>query len=446
MADQMCKTNPDNGELLARKLKRNNYFKGKRLDVEDFNAEQTYLIQKVRRLGAHLFGCGVIAGLRIKKIEPAKRSVELTAGSAVDGSGNLLVVLKDRAFDLGRSIEPGDYIYLGYTEMGVDKVPRERGEECSDDCCFDRIEEDVEILLYKELYDCSPAGICSAAKRAEKPKKPMVLLGRYKGRGVVDYSDVTELHKNSELSRLLCEISEMYVRSLNGQSGDLFAVSSINETEPDRNGHIEIEGGNNITVESEENRLKISSKSGLYARYFKRLKSKESVVISHGFKSFPSVDIYKGVRAYLNTDKKLPKYEALTSREFHKMAKDFMMDREDFEKELGAKDFKTYMEEYNKQIESAKSRKISTKSRMETARALSLYGIDELSSKVHKAADVSIGRLIDDIVVIPRYYYEKIVGSQNQNLSLKVTHLDLSTIKIENLADKEVRVMVILNA
>ncbi|WP_457593474.1 hypothetical protein [Hydrogenimonas sp.] len=446
MADQMCKTNPDNGELRGSKLKRNNYFRGKRLDVEDFNAEQTYLIQKVRRLGAYLFGSGVISGLRIEKVEPAKRSLTLTAGSAVDGSGNLLVVLKNRAFNLDRTIVPGDYIYLQYTEEGTDKVPRERTEECSDDCCFDRIEEDVEIFLDKKLYDYSPAEICKSPKTGTKPQKPRVLIGRYDKGGHIDYSHVVSLHQNSELSKLLCKISEMYVRSLNGQSGDLFAVSSLNETHPDDNGHVEIEGGNNITIESEENRLKISSKSGLYARYFKTVGGKDSVVISHGFRNFPSIDIYKRVRAYINVDKKKPQYEAMTRRELYKMAKDSMMETEDLEKELEAKSFKTYMELYNEKRASAKRKTISSKSRMETARALSMYGISELSSKIHKAADVSIGRLMDDIVVIPRYYFEKVVGPQEQNLNLKITHLDTSTIRIENLSDQSVSVLVVLNA
>ncbi len=446
MAEEICKTNPDDGTLRGRKLKRNNYFTGKRLDVEDFNAEQTYLIQKVRRLGAHLFGAGVISGLKIEKIEPKKRALTVGAGSAVDGSGNLLVVLNRRVFTLEREIVPGDYIYLEYTEEGRDKVGKEGKEDCSDDCCFDRIEEDVKIVLDKKLYDFEPADICDGINASSLPNMPRVLLGQYNKNGGIDYSDVVALHKNSEISKLLCKISEMYVRSLNGLGGDLFAVSSVNEAKPDNNGHIELEGGNNITVESEGNRLKISSKSGLYARHFRTIKAQDSIVIAHGLGSFPSVDLYKRVKAYLNLDKKREVFEALSRKEIYKMAKESMMEPAELEKELGAKSFKTFMEDYNEKKVSARRKKISPKSRMKTAEVLSMYRVTELSSKMHRAADLEIGRVIDDIYVMPRYYFEKIVGSGEQNMNLKVTHLSTNTLRIKNQGNEDIPIMIILNA
>ncbi len=446
MADDICITNPDDGRVRGKKLKRNNYFEGKRLGVDDFNAEQTYLIQKIRRLGAFVFGSGVISGLKIVRVEPKKRAVTIGAGSAVDCSGNLLVVLKDRPFHLEREIEAGDYICLEYTEEGRDKVSVTGDKECDEECCFDRIEEDVKVSLYKEPPRCTPSGICDGKKEHSAPDRPAVLLGRYLKNGGIDYSDVVNLHKNSELSKLLCEIAESYVRTVNGRSGDLYLVSSINEAKPDSNGHIELEAGNNIRVDSEDNRLIISSKSGLYLKYLKKIGAKESTVITHGFGSFPSVDLYKRVKAYLDIDKKRPKYEALSRMEFYKMAKDLMMEPDELEKELGAKDFATFMKDYNKEMSFARRKSISPRSRLKTAEALNMYNVTEFSSKIHRAADVEIGKVMRDIYVVQKYFYEKIVGSTEQNMSLKITHTSTNTLRIENLGGEELTVMVILNA
>ncbi len=446
MAEEHCNPTLDNGcGSMGSKPKRNHYFHGKQLGVEDFVAEQRYMIQKIRRLGLHIVGNGVVSGLRIDAIREGGTVVTITPGAAVDGCGNLLVVPKKRSFDLERKVLPGDYLYLAYREEGTDKVPRERSEECSDDCCFSRIQEDVAIVADSSLDEVSVAAPCGEQKReATAPGRGRVLLGRYREGGRIDYSDVISLYKIGELSRRLCEISESYVRSLNNRTGDLFAVASVNEATPDENGHLAIEEGNNISIESEGNRLTISSTGSFYHSQLLVLGAGKQSTIRHGFGKIPSVDVYRAVRAYYD---KRPAFEAATIREVEKMARAAGIELENYMKRIGAASFDSHMASFNAGHPSMKKRVYTARSRVLTATALSRYGITDFSAKVERVAAYPLERVAKDLVVLPRYHYEKILGGNGESMRIKVRHTGPNSVVVTNSdQEHEATILVVLSA
>ncbi|WP_457598277.1 hypothetical protein [Hydrogenimonas sp.] len=445
MAEEYCNPTLDSGcDGLGRKPKRNHYFNGKQLGVEDFVTEQRYVIQKIRRLGLHLVGCGVVTGLRIEGIKEDGRVVAVTPGAAVDGCGNLLVLARKREFRLDRKIAFGEYIYLAYREEGTDKVPRERGDECSDDCCFSRIEEDVTIQIDTTLDPAVPATICEEAKRGVAgAKRGRVLLGRYL-KGGPDYSDVTPLYTVGELSKRLCEIARSYVRSLNGQTGDVAAIASVNEATPDENGHLAIEEGNNISIESEGNRLTISSTGSFYHSQLMVLDAGERHTIRHGFGKIPTVDVYRAVRVHYKKD--MPAYEAATVREIEKMARAADVDVETYMQRVGAARFDTHMESFNAEHPSMKKRVYSTRSKTLTATALSRYGVTDFSPKVERVAAYPLERVAKDLVILPRYHYEKIVGG-DESMRITVRHTGTGSVVITNSdPERQVTLFVVLSA
>jgi hypothetical protein len=82
----------DNAENLMRVLsapRRNQYFYGKRMDVQHFRMEQDYLRQKLALLNRLTLGKGVLCGLRVT-LEDGKLCVD--PGVAIDGLGREIVV------------------------------------------------------------------------------------------------------------------------------------------------------------------------------------------------------------------------------------------------------------------------------------------------------------------------------------------------------------------
>ena len=121
-------------------LKRNNYFYGKLLTVDDFQTEQNYFINKQRLINRVLFGMGVADGLEVKEDEP-EDVIRLSEGFALDGYGREVVLSQPVRFDLNKKVIPKDigttrdlFVYVVYEEKKVDPVPRalvagEPGEE-----------------------------------------------------------------------------------------------------------------------------------------------------------------------------------------------------------------------------------------------------------------------------------------------------------------------------
>jgi hypothetical protein len=101
--------------------KRNNYVSGRLLSPQDFQIEQDYFREKLRRHNRLLHGFGVINGLKAKR-QGTRISVE--PGLALDCKGNEIVVPETVNVEL-----PGDlpqqasrYLCLKYAEKGCDSV------------------------------------------------------------------------------------------------------------------------------------------------------------------------------------------------------------------------------------------------------------------------------------------------------------------------------------
>src|SRR5690349_1563100 len=82
---------------------RNNYFFGKLMDVPDFDVEQLYVVEKLRRHHARVHGHGVVCGLEVVAHQtPAcpERYLVAQPGTALDCCGNEILLLHDETIDI----------------------------------------------------------------------------------------------------------------------------------------------------------------------------------------------------------------------------------------------------------------------------------------------------------------------------------------------------------
>lgn len=71
--------------------RRTRYFKGRLLTAEDFEREQTYLLDRSRRHNRFLHGWGIVTGLDVELVRRS-REIEVAPGLAIDCAGNEIVV------------------------------------------------------------------------------------------------------------------------------------------------------------------------------------------------------------------------------------------------------------------------------------------------------------------------------------------------------------------
>jgi len=88
-------------------FRRLRYFHGMLLDDKDFQAEQQYHSGKRRLLNRMLHGSGVVCGLDLKGKQDG-RWIEISAGLALDCSGNEIYVPKKQRIDLASLLPPKD--------------------------------------------------------------------------------------------------------------------------------------------------------------------------------------------------------------------------------------------------------------------------------------------------------------------------------------------------
>ena len=72
-------------------FKKNKFFYGKRLNVDDFKTEQSYMDAKRHMLNRIITGSGIVYGLNVK-LEDGGKSVSVAPGLAIDGFGREIVV------------------------------------------------------------------------------------------------------------------------------------------------------------------------------------------------------------------------------------------------------------------------------------------------------------------------------------------------------------------
>ena len=72
-------------------FKRNHYFYGKLLSVEDFQIEQQYFVNKHRLINRIVHGRGIVSGLEVTEGIPVG-TIEVSEGLALDGLGREVVL------------------------------------------------------------------------------------------------------------------------------------------------------------------------------------------------------------------------------------------------------------------------------------------------------------------------------------------------------------------
>lgn len=131
-------------------FERNNYFKGKLLSADSFEAEQKYHNDKRRLINRFAGGFGVVCGLDTIAVSDDKISVE--AGVAIDGCGREIVVDAPNVrrlsalngYDINKS--GGDYyLYIEYAERLTEEVRLDR--EGGSGGVFDKVSESFGLYL-----------------------------------------------------------------------------------------------------------------------------------------------------------------------------------------------------------------------------------------------------------------------------------------------------------
>jgi hypothetical protein len=123
---------------MVQNLERVRYFFGKLLSVDDFQEEQSYFLNRLRRHNRFLHGWGVVSGLDVK-ISRAKEIV-ISAGLAIDCAGNEIAVAEPLGISLGAA-KGTRYVAIRYKEEDVCPVPAGTEIEHS------RIREGAEVLI-----------------------------------------------------------------------------------------------------------------------------------------------------------------------------------------------------------------------------------------------------------------------------------------------------------
>lgn len=456
--------------------KRNNYFSGKYISAEDLTLEQEYFINKIKQMNSELSGYGIINGLTISGFNNTDKSIVVNPGIGIDSCGNVLAIYNETKFTLPDKLNDGDYIYLRFLEKGKNRVARKNDEECGDECCFNHIVEDMKIYVDETLLTLGANDICNESKEMkihhkleylEKGSTPFLLLGRYKyigKQGKIDNSDRVMLHTNAELSKRLCHLLEHHVSSVNGEYGDVTAVSTINSAYPDEDGDFEIIAGNNISISTEDGKLQIDTKSkGAYKENLlnleKHSKTSKPKEIVHNFGSFPLVDIYRKISISLVAEKPIDMI-AYHEREIVAMAHDLGMDTADYLEIMGGIRLSDIGVKPKSETERVSTTALPRqqnnssynykKSKKDTITVLHEHNVTDYSSTVIRSLKKPIYREVDHLILMQRAHYEKILGEDlggddKIRIKVKVTHTSRNIVKIENLdPENSIELLVIL--
>jgi hypothetical protein len=128
-------------------LRRVNYFEGRLLSAEDFQAEQEYHREKSRRHNRRLHGCGVVRGLTVSLAGGASRpAITVKPGVGIDATGNQLELDAERSVPIAVKAR-AFLVVLRYVERPVEPVPSFGTSGDADTMGYARIEEDCELVL-----------------------------------------------------------------------------------------------------------------------------------------------------------------------------------------------------------------------------------------------------------------------------------------------------------
>lgn len=123
---------------MIQNLERVRYFLGKLMSAEDFQEEQSYFLNRLRRHNRFMHGWGVIAGLEVSLSK--SNEVVVSAGLAIDCAGNEIAVPETVRLPIC-TMKGTLYVAIQYQELLVSPEPT--GEDVE----FSRIREGAEVVL-----------------------------------------------------------------------------------------------------------------------------------------------------------------------------------------------------------------------------------------------------------------------------------------------------------
>ena len=103
------------------------FFDGRLLTAGDFDAEQSYQMEKRKLHNRLLHGAGVAAGLEVSD-DDSGTAIIVSLGIAIDGMGNEIIVGDTVHVDLGIRPEDECFVTIRYGETPADPVPMIDGE------------------------------------------------------------------------------------------------------------------------------------------------------------------------------------------------------------------------------------------------------------------------------------------------------------------------------
>ena len=101
-------------------LSRPRYFTGKLLTADDFNQEQTYVVEKFKRHNRSLHGFGVVSGLRVTT---SKGKIKVSAGMALDCEGNEIIIPSDQTLSPPAFDSKVAFVTVKYSEHFEGVIP-----------------------------------------------------------------------------------------------------------------------------------------------------------------------------------------------------------------------------------------------------------------------------------------------------------------------------------
>ena len=124
--------------MMVQNLQRVRYFFGKLLTVDDFQEEQSYFLNRLRRHNRFLHGWGVVSGLGVSVSKA--NEVVVSAGLAIDCAGNEIALAEPGRIPLVAA-KGTLHVAIRYREQEVCPVPTGDGVEAS------RIREGAEVVI-----------------------------------------------------------------------------------------------------------------------------------------------------------------------------------------------------------------------------------------------------------------------------------------------------------
>jgi len=221
-------------------FKRNIYFYGKLLTVDDFENEQEYFRLKNKLNNKYLHGKGIVHGLKVTNLD--SDTVKISPGFAIDSDGNEIIVsekmnrTKDIDFNKGECCS----LCIEYFEEECDEFPVSFSPEKKDN--LSRIKENFKLSWQSKPSD-------SSIKIAEVQKESGEVLITNEKR---------EIKSNSEFSNELSNNSKELQKHEDTQHfGNKNSIVTINNGEADDKGNFQFSGKEGIKVNKKEKQSSI---------------------------------------------------------------------------------------------------------------------------------------------------------------------------------------------